>query len=220
VADVVLLQTSLRTLEALRTAHLAFIRQTAAQKTKSGEPIRAFIEGARTAGRYLQTDDERETAQRILDYWSAELIATPDAREDDFRPPLLDPPSSDAAEGNEASQPEEAEVASARVDKSQKRRQLIRLSAQARQWRDNGRAPGYLLTGDALSEAAEYAEEDSDVAALVLASEKAERAATRQATRTKTAAIFVLVVLTCIAVAFAVFAYFERQAAVEALNRA
>jgi DNA/RNA endonuclease G (NUC1) len=60
-------------------------------------------------------------------------------------------------------------------------RTLVRIAASARQWRASGKnaAPGWLLNGEALDEAEQFAQDDDDIKALVDASRKAESHAMR-----------------------------------------
>ena len=67
----------------LRSAHLDLLRAaTAARQGSQPAPdvaaIRAFLATAQATGAQLDQSEERDTAQGILDYWTAELIATSD----------------------------------------------------------------------------------------------------------------------------------------------
>ncbi|MGI6245756.1 MAG: hypothetical protein ACOYJQ_08310 [Pseudochelatococcus sp.] len=198
-----------RSLGALRAAHLDLMRHAADGRGAEAQPdagsLRAFIARAVATGRHLADDHEREAAQRILDYWSAELAATPDAVADDFRPSLLAPPL--PAAGAEASGTrkgrDDGEEEGGRIDS----RQAIRLAALARQWRDSGRARGYLLSGSALAKADDYSWLDPDIAMLVKASRQAEHEAVRRSSRTKNIVIAVLGALVLLAGGLAAFAF-------------
>jgi tetratricopeptide (TPR) repeat protein len=132
----------------------------------SGEPmdgsrrhslIDDFIERVKKTGTILD-GAERQAAQGILDYWTAEIISASDIGDDWDLPALL--PFEGAAEKNEPP----ADVIQKRVHAHRG----LELAATARLWKSSG-SPGYLLTGAALEEADTY-KTDPDVAELVRAS--------------------------------------------------
>jgi len=132
----------------------------------SGEPmdesqrrslIGDFIERAKNTGAILD-GDERQAAQSILDYWSAEIVSASDIDDKWDLPKLL--PFEGRAERSEPP----ADVIQKRV---QARRDL-ELAAAARLWKSSDN-DGYLLAGRALEEAAAH-QTDPDVAELVRAS--------------------------------------------------
>ena len=55
----------------------------------------------------------------------------------------------------------------------QRSREIIRMAAAARLWRDSGKKHGYLLFGEAIAQAAKFRKLDPDIADLVDASEEA-----------------------------------------------
>ena len=149
-------------LGALRDAH---------QSLQSGPQnylpnIRSFLARARGTGAFLSDPKERKAAQGILDYWSAELASSAEATKDDFAPTLLLP-----FEPTQSIQQNEPPPASENKLDS---KALIRWSAFAREWGTSNRDPGYLLTGDAIQQAARFRGYDHGIDELVTASENAE----------------------------------------------
>lgn len=141
--------------------------------TKDGQTaadIRAFVERVQATGAVLADENERRTAQGILDYWSTELLSLPGAAEDHFTSVLL-APFDGAHVASKVG--ESGAVAKAIEDES---RELIRLAATARLWRDSGRQYGYLLVDKAaIDQAARFRNLDPDISELVTASESAYR---------------------------------------------
>ncbi|MDA9393096.1 hypothetical protein WN73_21505 [Bradyrhizobium sp. CCBAU 45394] len=130
--------------------------------TSSAKPtIEEFVERARNSGACLQDAAERQAAQNILDYWSAETVSVEDIGKD-WTPDRLVP--FDPAAGG-TSEPSTERVA-ARLNARKK----IQLAAAARLWKDSGQATGYLLNGSALAEAEKFAKGDRDLSDLVFAS--------------------------------------------------
>ncbi|CAN7218507.1 DNA/RNA non-specific endonuclease [Mesorhizobium sp. LjNodule214] len=176
------------TLEALRRAHLDFIKQASELKATTeglrANQVRAFLTEASQIGTHLSEEAQREAAQRILDYWGAELLGCPDVSTKDFKPTRLAELAEDGNEVGMAVTPSFG-ADSAGQSGSPPARQVIRLLAQSRQWRDTGEAEGYLLTGTALREAARYRHQDPDIDRFVAASEVSEQAAIKRASRTK-----------------------------------
>jgi Pentapeptide repeats (8 copies) len=159
-------------LAALRDGHLA-LKQSISDSAVPGTAgtaasIRAYLARARQAGAFIADAKERRSAQGILDYWSAELAGLPDATAEDFTPLLLLPADT---ERSAAPQADRAESAAATANKETDRA-LIRLSAMARQWRDSGKQPGYLLAGETIEEAARFKDQDPNLAEFVEASQE------------------------------------------------
>lgn len=177
-------------LAALRLAHQGMLERqagndTAPPQTIPPAEIASCLDRVRATGTILDDPEERRTAQRILDYWSADLLATGGASGAAAGSvqlaPLAPPVPPDAPEGGGA------------IQSAEDARQYIRLSALARQWRDSG-APGYLLSGDALAEAERF-ERDPDIAALIHSSREAQAVAHRQALRMKNSLIAAMAVV-------------------------
>ena len=183
----------------IRVAHLGLMRQASeceqpevdGDRAPSAGDIRAFLAGARQTGRVIGTQSDRRSAQRILDYWSAELVARPAITKDDITPARLVPfatgggsmpelpgtdptaPPSDTATSVEAAQPDPDLTADEEAE-----RLRIRVAAQARQW-ENTRYDGYLLRGKALAQATDLPA-DHDIDAFLKASAEAEGKGRRQ----------------------------------------
>jgi len=187
---------------ALRDAHLALRKRCSPQRIDpvsasieerpDAETIRALVARVRATGTILDDPDERRAAQGILDHWCIELVSLPKAAAD-FLPMLLAP--YDAAT-RPISQTDSASVATPKTPTAAphatfeinaksivalpaenapeaRSRQLVRLAAAARLWRDSGKQDGYLLWGDKeIEAAAQHAPLDPDIAALVEASRK------------------------------------------------
>jgi uncharacterized protein YjbI with pentapeptide repeats len=160
--------------------------------------LRAFLSKARTTGVILLEPSVRKAAQGILDYWCAELAGLPDARAEDFVPLTLAPTEVAAAPdvGQSGDSGDQA------TQRKQDQRVLIRLSGMARQWRNSGRQPGYLLTGEALVQARPFADKDTDLLEFIEASEQAERAKRRRTRNIAYGSMMAAAVLGCAAAAF------------------
>ncbi len=268
-------------LTALRIAHLDMLNSATVAR---GEPVpehevEAFLARASATGAGLQDADDRETAQRILDYWSADLLSAARPRRTSRLPTALaryrPPPATDdkgkdraapaaplpggagngelprfiarkrpptpqpdhlpskggtslpswvgraltslvssaapTASAPAAPAPPDAVRPPEQALSPDEARQYIRLSAQARQWRDTGSA-GYLLSGGALSEATKFTR-DADVAALVEASQAAERQAERLRARMKN---WLLATMALVIVALAGVTWYAHLQAVNA----
>jgi uncharacterized protein YjbI with pentapeptide repeats len=139
--------------------------------------LRGFLGRAQKTGAVLVEPSVRKAAQGILDYWCAELAGLPHARAEDFVPLTLLPPdiSTVPATGQDGGGGDQTRKEDQRV--------LIRLSGTARQWRNSGRQPGYLLTGEALEQARLFAEKDTDLLEFIEASDDSERAKRRRRKR-------------------------------------
>ena len=160
----------------LRTAHMNLRSSFAESGHGDGAAaqIRDLMAQTQRTGAVLLDPAMRKAAQGILDYWCAELAGLPDAKPEDFAPLSLAPPS--ALPAAEAAPQEDAAAQQGREDQ----RMLIRLAGMARQWHNAGRQQGYLLTGDALTQARPFAQKDPDLLEFVEASEAAERAKRRR----------------------------------------
>lgn len=123
------------------------------------EDVASFIRAGERSGAFLGREDERQSAQDLLEMWSVELVTLGVFEDNSFAVPRLAPFA------GEDTQP-------GRLEKAAMSRDLIRLSATARQWLGNNRAKGYLLNGDALEQARALADKDRDIAELVRASDE------------------------------------------------
>src|SRR5262245_13798144 len=84
----------LKTLAALRAEHARLMDVLGStNRDNRAEKLRTFTARAQKVGLFLTNDNERQLAQSILDYWSAELAACPNATANDFLPTVLDQPS-------------------------------------------------------------------------------------------------------------------------------
>lgn len=196
------------TLGDLRSAHLAFLEDRA----RDAAAIRGFLARASASGAHLESVSERREAQRILDFWSAELLGSRDLTAEDFNPAILDPFGAEAP----------GDTADATADlahRAEAARELIRLSALARQWRTSGEAPGYLLQGDALLAAARFTDRDADVAAFVAASDLHDRDSRARAARLRRMVIAALAFLCLLSMAAALLSWQQWQAAERARAR-
>jgi len=173
----------------LRAEHLAMLSR---QSTPDGRPVmlataevQAFLRRAQATGAVISDPEERGIAQRVIDYWCAELLAA--GREQfgaaEAETITLDPPTTTEA----AAEP----APSAIPHTGDEALQYIRLSALARQWRDSNDAAGYLLTGAALEDARRF-ETDRDIARLIRASDAAERRGRKRIIAVMTAVIVAL----------------------------
>jgi hypothetical protein len=161
---------SLESLAALRVAHSELMRVTEQAKDphQRDQAIRGFLARAQDAGAFIEPATDRLDAQYILDYWIAELISS---LEDGSETARLRLATFDRAR---AGDPEARRAADAALEKEREEAiQLVRLAAAARNWRDSGRDPGYLLRRGAIAQAAAFRERDQAVEEFVAASEAA-----------------------------------------------
>lgn len=193
-------------LGALKAAHVSFLDQ----KGRSATDIRAFIAKARATGGRIEGAGDRREGQRVLDFWSSELLGQRDITAEDFNPAILDP------FGTGGPEPEARDGALSLAGASANAREIIRLGALARQWQSSGAAAGYLLQGDALRNAARLADSDRDIASFVAASEAAEQTRHRREARTRRLVIAALSVLCLLTTAAALFSWQQWQAARQA----
>lgn len=162
-----------RSFDSLKQAYGALVemqRTSSRSDVGTGTAIRDFLRSAVEAGTYISDADERRSAQDMLDYWFTQLLASSYDSMDTVSPRLVD--YADEAAAAPASPTAEEGRASAGLDRS---RQLIRLGALARQWRLTDKDKGYLLKGEALEEARDYIDDDPDIAAFVVASDRDAR---------------------------------------------
>ncbi|WP_284163235.1 DNA/RNA non-specific endonuclease [Frigidibacter sp. SD6-1] len=190
------------TLADLRSAHLAFMDDRA----RDAAAIRRLLARGRATGAHLAEAADRREAQRILDYWSAELLGSRDLTPEDFNPAILDPFGAEVAG-------DRADATADIAGRAGAARELIRLSALARQWKSSGEAPGYLLQGDALLAAARFTDRDPDIAGFVTASNRHEMAMIAQQTRRRQAVIAILALLLIATTALAAVSWRQWQAA-------
>jgi Pentapeptide repeats (9 copies) len=166
-------------LAALRKAHTELMpKHTALMRKKSGigsdslDTIKRFLDRAVATGTCIRDDDERHRAQSIIDYWTAELVSASEDFDSNSKPAVL----ADFVETRDAdtdlSQSSETQLKTRRGEES---RELVRLAAIARQWRD-WQQPGLLLSGEALKQAAQLRDFDEDLEKFVKASEEQEAA--------------------------------------------
>lgn len=153
----------------LRQWHKSLVGSTTVKDRAAAGPVdpdvlRSRIWTVQATGTNIAAEDERRSAQNILDYWAAELIsAAPDELEA-WSPPRL-AQFEDTARGP-------APVDENDASDTALAKERIRLAASARLWRDSGRKEGYLLYGKALEDAKRLSDGDRDIAELVAASEK------------------------------------------------
>lgn len=153
---------------ALRQAHLK-LRESWSQGRVAPPDIRRFIAQTLQTGVALQHESDRRGAQAILDYWNAELVTAPadQLTPEDFAPAVLERFNAKQTAGMPAGPDASNETA----ESTRRSREVIRFVAAARLWQEHERKPGYLLYGDAITQAAKYRHLDPDIDELVAASE-------------------------------------------------
>jgi Pentapeptide repeats (8 copies) len=151
-------------LAALRAAHRSLRRSVAdAAPDHKRRQIQDFLNEACEAGAFIAGLSDRSDAQNILDYWFNELASlrqsepNPATGPRGFTPKLLAP--------FDPTRATRAEQTIGRGEEEQK--ELIRLSAYARQYVNSDKDRGYLLSGDALKDAARFKDVDKNIALLV-----------------------------------------------------
>ncbi len=158
----------------LRLQHLNLMERHSALKDHGGEPevrdISSFIARTRATGSVLSEQIDRREAQGILDYWSSTLVSIGGADLRTWSQPRLANYDQAAKDGTKPVETEQTRVALSKLDDTA--RQLIRMSALARQWQNGGRYDGYLLIGDALEDARKFQGRDKDVDDLIRASDE------------------------------------------------
>lgn len=167
--------------------------------------IRAFLERAAAAGSDILEPRQRRELQTILRFWSAELITRGDLAQPT---PKLAPPGGAKAKAQEQA----ANVPSGEDMPNPASWDQIRITGAARQWRERG-GEGWLLKGDALRDAARFAQADDDIRKLVDASFAAEAKRGRRRWLLAGAAITILVIFTIALTASLIAAHRDRQQA-------
>lgn len=192
-------------LAALRLAHQDLLERqagsdTAPPQTIPPAEIAACLDKVKATGTILDDPEDRRIAQRILDYWAADLVAASRTAPVEVGPVQLAPyapPARPVGSAGEAA--DDAAPSGGAFQRPEDARQYIRTAALARQWRDcdargDSSARGYLLTGDALRDAERFAR-DPDVAALIAASRAAEGETNRRRQRFKNRLIAAMAVV-------------------------
>ncbi|CDZ68158.1 DNA/RNA non-specific endonuclease [Neorhizobium galegae bv. orientalis] len=157
--------------------------------------VASFIKVGESTGAFLGREDERQSAQDLLEMWSVELVTLGELEDNNFAVPRLAPFASEENE-REAESPEKVAMS----------RDLIRLSATARQWLGSNRAKGYLLNGDALEQARALVEKDRDIAELVRASDEEVHLKSRARQKTYVSIIGAMTVLSILLIVATVVA--------------
>jgi DNA/RNA endonuclease G (NUC1) len=210
----------------LREAHVRLLQAGRPERKRAsgaGRPaldIKSFADHLKASGAALEHKADRRAAQDMLDYWTAQIMASSaDGAEpadlatlDPYRPPMAQAESAATPSPNEpvaASIPApqdtgstsvgapQAPVAVPELNKDiakarQESREQVRLAALARQWRNSGRVSGYCLTGQALLAAAPLASSDPEIAEFIAASNDYDRHARRFRTALWTAIVLSL----------------------------
>lgn len=140
----------------LRQKHEDLVRRLATPSRGLAADIETYVGDLARSGASLGDYDSRLLAQTMLNYWTAEWVALTGGLD------RLDPPVLSDFAGTDPKQ------AGQNTDATDVK--LIRLAAAARLWKESGRKPGYLLTGDTIEDAAGFAKQDADIAELVQAS--------------------------------------------------
>lgn len=161
------------TLDELRVTHANLMERSSA-KEKAGaaafiEDIKSFTEHLQSRGAALSDLLDRKEAQGILDYWSSHLVSNGGVDLNTWSQPRIA-----AFDKSQTSSASSADIEKTKAELQaidEKNRQLIRISAQARQWRMYGKSKGYLLGGDALKNAKDFLGKDKDVDELIAESD-------------------------------------------------
>ena len=204
-------ETRFESLGALRSVHLALIERQAVE-TPSGttvidpQEVTAFLIRVCATGAILDKSEDRQTAQRVIDYWKADLVA-------EYRKAATDPAPMRLAPFKPAAPEVASPDPTAAAYTKDELRQYIRVSALAREWRDSG-ASGYLLSDDALTEAKKFIR-DADIRKFVEASSEAELKREKQRARWKNGLITALVVVVLALAGLTGLALMQRKAALD-----
>lgn len=154
--------------------------------------IRELVQKMRNTGARIEDAAERQVAQNIVDYWSAQTISIDDLGEGDWSPAKLLPFDPSVVPGRPTTQgPDEI----SRLLGAQKK---IQMGAMARLWKGSGRDDGYLLDGAALQEAESLSKDDRDIADFVDASLMASRSRLKRKLRVRA---IITVIMTALAIA-------------------
>jgi hypothetical protein len=206
----------------LRAEHLTMLRSWRTLRSSNPEVVVAFRNRIAATGLVLDDDEEREAAQGLLEYWGAQLLSTDDAgvaADLDFQLEAHDPNAALGTPTPVAPAPVATPQTEASAAGGLDLGEQIRLNALARQWRESGRTPSYLLAGAALAKASIYRNVDPDIEAFVVASERRVRARKARWTRRITlAALAALTVIIAAGVGYSLL-YIEKQAALQRYSR-
>ncbi len=161
------------TLDELRVTHANLMERSSA-KEKAGaaafiEDIKSFTEHLQSRGAALSDLLDRKEAQGILDYWSSHLVSNGGVDLNTWSQPRI--AAYDRAHTSSATSADIEKTKAELQAIDEKNCQLIRISAQARQWRMYGKSKGYLLGGDALKNAKDFLGKDKDVDELIAESD-------------------------------------------------
>jgi hypothetical protein len=182
----------------LRLEHLKLMERDEARDDRVNEEnvakIRSFVARTQATGAVLSDRIERREAQGILDYWSSTLVGIGGADLRTWSQPRIAEYQDAAKRGEKPADAERTKAELTRLDENA--RQLIRLSALARQWKTGARNDGYLLVGDALENSKVLKGQDKDVDDLIKASHDHEIAARQSRQQFLATVIAVLSLLT------------------------
>lgn len=184
----------------LRQAHVDLLKSLWSGDDESRiARVREFIATIRRAGATLESEQDRDCAQELLDQWIAQLmVLAPSTPESDLSRDL------DAYKSGDG---DGAAVSDIR-QKSQNAREQIRLTALARQWLESGREEGYLINGRAAKDANQFRDNDPLLAEFVTASKGYEFR-----TRVREWIACTTVILLFAALSFLAYKYKEHKAA-------
>lgn len=231
-------QGNFTSLSDIRIAHLALMRQASEseavapnnERAPNASDIRAFLAKATAAGLGIARESDRRSAQRILDHWSAELVARPAIERADMTPARLAPfgtdtsavamtgAEPDALSGDDANGPDPSAAEPALTPDEEAERLRIRVAAQARQW-DNTQYDGYLLRGKALLQAMDLPA-GNDIDAFVRASAEAEGKGNKQRDRIRKVLLACFIVLSGILTVTTIYAVKQANEAEKSANAA
>lgn len=188
-------------LKALQEQHQRLLPQPGADDSSltgvATATIKEFLEAAAATGRVVIDPRERRKVQSILRFWTAELITR---GEGDWSLPTLAAPELDTVVAT-AAPADAAEDPSEKEERDLARsRALVRIAASARQWRESDRERGWLLKGDALREAEQFAADDDDIRALVEASRQFETQYSRRKIGVLSVAVVVLLIFSGVSI--------------------
>lgn len=197
--------TDLRTFENQKTAERIFLELV--QPSVGAEFVRRRVR-RETLTRLEAADRVNRVLARLVDAGLLVMVPGSDADGDRFEV---------AHEALIRNWPRFADWLRRRKQQSERELQLI---ATARLWRDSGRKPGYLLSGDALQEAAQYRDAAPALNELILASENASRRYARRINRITTAAAIAFLFISVFACISAFSAIKQTKAAQSSLDLA
>jgi hypothetical protein len=175
------------TMEDLRLAHLTLMDRNSqlgsTSETILAADIKTFTQRVTATGNAIEDVADRREAQGILDYWSAELLSMDGVDLRTWRQPRLN--GFDGTLFAKAAGESPKTVTGLHKFHAETR-QLIRIGALARQWKTGGKNEGYLLTGDALTEALPLKGQDADIDVFLQVSEEsAQKSATQKRTNSR-----------------------------------